>query len=1162
MPNTVQDSRAAARLESMADIDDVLAAYQLILGRKAESMAVARQQTNIVIADLLSAFLLSAEFERIAETVSKGGELPHLRLTGADHARAAKWVARAIGAPVPGLTVNWARLLELLLDTEQCTATLNTLDLHGFKDAISAMAEAAAERVERITPFLTLDEPWFLRAYEKAGLAIASGICPDIGSYYLENGLSEGKQLLPAFSEGLQSVAKRLAGEKDVGIEDVIGDILDCAQSGTVGHWLFSAGHYQRGIELRPEDDPHGSSGNDGASPYLHFLSNDAEHCRTSPHPLFCYHAYKTMNDPADLVFGATFRDYISRGCFEERKTSAIFDPDFYLVSNQKARHAILTRTHTSALHHFLTVGIFEDLPFSPDFDRDYYLDRYPDVRISIENGQTPSATWHFVYAGLWEGKSPNPYFNAHYYRERHPHAPQEMRRLGIRSELEHFLMIGKNRGYKPERPLVTGAPAIDAAKAVFQRRARRSFNNVVRAPLDFSKYNKGNVTLSIVVPVFNEVEFTSRFLECAYFAAAYFQQETTFGCEIVIVDNGSADLTDSLVRRCLGLKILSYDRPIGFPRAVNAGVAQSAGQIIIVANNDIEFAPDAFVKVWQRIEADPSIGVLGGLTILPNETLQEAGSFLDSNANVIGLGRYENPWDQYFQGVNRADYCTGAFIAFTRADYDALGGLDDDFSPGYYEETDFTFRMQEVLGKRAAVDSEIQINHFEHASFGKGRPPTTAYALIKKNQALFASKHREALRNRPVTHQLITARGARPNAVGRTRLLVIEDLLPDSRLGSGFVRSSQVLASLSKHQVAYDVLVLNPNSVTDDFMDPRVTVFRGWMAGEDPISLLTTQASRYSHIMVSRTHNLGRFGHHLEALRNQHGFKVICDTEALSILRTLEIKRLAGATITDADRVAAVRLELDASVQVDHWIAVSPYEKEQITAAGFGPTSVICHHFDSPEPAATRNWADRHRAIAVGAMHEAGSPNHDGLFWFMDQIYPQCAAALQRLTLTMVGFWHPDIRTKFEERYAGIDIDFVGVVSDQRLAVLYDESRLALAPTRFAAGVASKILEPMMKGVPVVITDLLADQLLGSGSSAASGLAIGSRADGGSSFAGWVTKLADDEAAWNEVRRRQYDAATPLGGLASFEHGMQAMLAGVGIRPTLPVSAGHLNGA
>ena len=1154
MLNTVQNGGAGSLLYSIADIDDVLAAYILILGRHAESMSMARERTDMPVLDIVSDFLRSPEFRQIANTVMDGGGLPHYRLTGADYAKAARWIARILDTPVPSATINWWLILAMLLRTDESGATLDELDLAGFRETVTSMAEAEAEQATGITPFLTFDQEWFLRANEKAALAIAGGVYSDAGAFYLDNCLDAEMQLLPAFSDGMKTVADRLAMQADPQIEDVVREIFNAAQSGMASHWLFSPTHYQRGAERRTNT----ALSDKASSPYLQFLADDAESAVASPHPLFCYHAYRTLNHGAKFKYGTTFRDYVSDGCFADRVTSSIFDVSFYLAANAKARYAVLTKTHHSALHHFLTVGIREGLPFSPDFDADYYLQRYPDVRASIEDRETPSAAWHFVYFGLADGKAPNPYFNAQYYRERHPHAPEEMRRLGIRSEIEHFLMIGKARGYKPERPLVTSTPALDASKAVFQRRARRSFNNIIRAPLDFEKYGKGAVKLSIVVPVYDEVEFTSRFLDCAYFAAAFFTQATKLGCEIIVVDNGSTDWTERVVRSCRGVKLVSYDRPIGFPRAANAGVVRSTGEVVVVANNDIEFAPDTFVKVWQRLATDPSIGVLGGLTILPNETLQEAGSFLDTNANVVGLGRLENPWDEYFQGVNRADYCTGSFISFRRADYDALGGLDDNFSPGYYEETDFTFRMQEVLGKKAAVDSDIQVTHFEHASFGKGRPPATAYALIKKNQAYFASKHREALRSRPSTLQLITAQGARPGAIGRSRLLVIEDLMPDTRLGSGFVRSSQILSSLTKHHVPYDLLVINPNSVVDDLADTRINVFRGWMPGQDPVSLLSAKAARYSHVMVCRTHNLVRFGAHLEALRNQYGFKVICDTEALSILRVLEIKKLTGAVVSDAERVSAVRLELDAAVHVDQWIAVSPYEREQITAAGFGPTAVICHQFDAAPPAAGKPWADRHRVIAVGAMHEPGSPNHDGLFWFMDQIYPQCAEALRELTLTMVGFWHSSIRRSFEERYPDVAIDFVGVVSDQELAALYDNSRIALAPTRFAAGVASKVLEPMMKGLPVVMTDLLADQMLGSSVDGFAGLAVGARTDGGTSFAEWVARLATDEAAWSDVQRRQYDAATPLGGIDAFESGLKAMLASVGLAHDLPEPAGR----
>ncbi|MGN8120101.1 glycosyltransferase family 4 protein, partial [Labrys sp. 22185] len=50
------------------------------------------------------------------------------------------------------------------------------------------------------------------------------------------------------------------------------------------------------------------------------------------------------------------------------------------------------------------------------------------------------------------------------------------------------------------------------------------------------------------------------------------------------------------------------------------------------------------------------------------------------------------------------------------------------------------------------------------------------------------------------------------------------------------------------------------------------------------------------------------------------------------------------------------------------------------------------------------------------------------------------------------------------------------GPVAD--LAPIYDSCRIAIAPTRFAAGTPYKVYEAASFGVPVVLTDLLRDQL------------------------------------------------------------------------------------
>jgi len=1114
--------------------------YALLLGRRPEKASIIQQYVGRPLISFISDIIYSEEFRINIDTIIQTTQIRHHHQLGSDeYKNTADWVAALSDSPPLRFPESWWNLLKTFIYMDNISSLFRVEQIKELQTFISKQAKIDSEEFSALTPLIALDKNWLKRQSNDVSSLVISPSGRTADELLVQAALKNNLQLLPAFSEGLEKAYQPLKLAGHVSIQDILDRMFASAKSGILSHWLFCNPHYRAELAAK---DPQGQERK--AIPeealYLDFLAR-GEQNRLSPHPLFSDFAYRKNNSDLNFASISPFRHYLYEGCFDARPTSAIFDQEFYLLSNISARTAIYNGTHVSALHHFLTIGIFHDLPFCPDLDLSFYRERYPDVVAAIETGAAPSASWQFVFQGLREGRSPNPNFDPEYYRQRQPDVVDEMQRLGILSELEHFLMIGKARGYKSTKPLSGEAPSIDAAKAIFHRRARRSLNNVRQAPLDFSFDGSAGPAISVVIPVFNEIEFTSRVLECVYFAAIYFQHSCKRSVEIIVVDNGSHDGTDDLLRSCPGLRIVHFDQPIGFPRAVNAGVAASHGDQIIVANNDIEFASDTFLKVWRHLGDNESIGVLGGLIILPNETLQEAGSFVDSRGGVMGLGRYENTWDKYFQGLHTADYCTGSFIAFRRQDFDALGGLDEAFSPGYYEEVDFAFRMMDVLGKRAAVASDIQITHFEHASFGKGRPPTTAYATIKRNQLRFINKHRPSLARRPSPAALGGGQGVNPIAIRRTRWLVIVDSIPDPKLDCGRRRTFQLLASLAAGGVAFDLLALTPHLLVEEFNDARVTVYRNWMPAQDLDTILSTKSARYSHILICGRHNLTAFASRLEIVRDQHGLKIICDTVSLAFLQRLEVRRLAGEAITAAQEVEAVRLELEAPVGVSQWIAGSLYDKERIEAAGFGPVSVFSNRFESLSLSARPAWGQRTRILALGPTPGSDWSNQDGLIWFMEIIYPKCKAVFLDLRLTIVG----DLSANFMQNITQIDphlqIDFVGTVSNDELWSLYDDGRIVLAPARFSAELAPTLVEAMSLGVPVVMTDLLEKHLVGSALAAQTGLAVGLRSDDGVSFAQWVRDLSRDENCWREVQHKQVALAESLGGPLPVEDVVEA---------------------
>ncbi len=112
---------------------------------------------------------------------------------------------------------------------------------------------------------------------------------------------------------------------------------------------------------------------------------------------------------------------------------------------------------------------------------------------------------------------------------------------------------------------------------------------------------------------------------------------------------------------------------------------------------------------------------------------------------------------------------------------------------------------------------------------------------------------------------------------------------------------------------------------------------------------------------------------------------------------------------------------------------------------------------------------------LFVGAIHTQDSPNFDSLVWFVDEVMPRVEAVLGWKTrLGIAGYVAPDVRM---DRFEGNPrIRLHGPVAD--LTPLYDRYRVFVAPTRFAAGAPYKVLEAAALGLPVVATDLLADEL------------------------------------------------------------------------------------
>jgi glycosyltransferase involved in cell wall biosynthesis len=111
------------------------------------------------------------------------------------------------------------------------------------------------------------------------------------------------------------------------------------------------------------------------------------------------------------------------------------------------------------------------------------------------------------------------------------------------------------------------------------------------------------SIRVTAVLPVYNEAEVLAPLLDRVRAAI----RKTGARAEIIFVDDGSrdgsAELLDALASGAPCVRVLHLSRNFGHQAAVQAGLAQATGDVVLVMDSDMQDAPEAlerFLQEWQ----------------------------------------------------------------------------------------------------------------------------------------------------------------------------------------------------------------------------------------------------------------------------------------------------------------------------------------------------------------------------------------------------------------------------------------------------------------------------------------------------------------------------------------------------------------------------------
>jgi GT2 family glycosyltransferase len=895
------------------------------------------------------------------------------------------------------------------------------------------------------------DAAWYRRTYPQVLAALPDRTDAALLAHYLDHGQQQGFSPNPFFDEPyfLRMHPGAANAVREGGARS--GYDFYCRNLGRHRrpHWLFDQALYRKQYDDLTDETlvEHGL-----INGYDHFLRHGSREGRSGS-PFFdklVYRASLPAREASKAEAAGWFLDYIDRlhaRSLPEHASSIYFDPVWYLQTYEAVAKAVAAGEFLSALHHYLANDTPMQFDPLPEFSEKFYLKLYPDILKAADAGNIRNGYHHFLANGVFERRVPSEAVDLAYYIDTHRSVRDDLQHNVARDAFAHYLSIGRAQGLHaaapPEERYTEGQ-----AKTLFRQRAAGLVPLFARRPLDFSC--AGVPVLSVVMVLHNRFALTLQ-------ALASLRANFAGPIDLILVDSGSTDETVQIERCVRGATVLRFDMNIGFLRGSNAGLQGAVTDTVLFLNNDLELAHDAIRAALDRLASDVRIGAVGGKVVRTHGRLQEAGCYLRDGSPTAPEANF----------VRDVDFCSGVFLMVRGDLLRELDGFADDFSPAYFEDVDLCVRIHQA-GYRVVYDPSVVVHHLEYGSATSAR---ASEAEMSRAHQTFIARNQDYLRSRHIADPKVVV-FARSADTPPHRVLFIEDTVPLRVIGSGFVRSNDVISVMAEIGCHVTVFPVLPNAfdlatIYADMPDTVEVMFNKTL--DDLAPFLESRAAYYDTVWVARTHNLDRVRPILERLAKQP--RIILDTEAIVALRAAAQAELSGDA-KDFDLDVAIRAEFANASVCQGIVAVSEREAEKLRSLGFADVSVIGHaRALTPTP---RRFADRAGMLFIGAIHNVDSPNYDSLCWFVDEVLPLVQDVLGWETrLTIAGYIADGVTLERFRDHPRISLR--GPMPDT--APLYDAHRVFVAPTRYAAGTPYKVHEAASHGLPIVASDLLSRQ-------------------------------------------------------------------------------------
>jgi GT2 family glycosyltransferase/tetratricopeptide (TPR) repeat protein/glycosyltransferase involved in cell wall biosynthesis len=237
----------------------------------------------------------------------------------------------------------------------------------------------------------------------------------------------------------------------------------------------------------------------------------------------------------------------------------------------------------------------------------------------------------------------------------------------------------------------------------------------------------------SIIILAHNQLDHTRLCLDSI-------RAHTPLPHELILVDNASTDGTleyfRSLAAKQNNVVVIRNSLNLGFAAGNNQGLAIAKGECVVLLNNDTVVTADWLEKMLATLQRHPDVGVVGPMSnyVAGRQLVPDA-----AYRSLDELPKFAAEWSRSHAGqILEIGRVVGFCLLATRGVIDRIGGLDEQFGSGNFEDDDFCLRAG-LAGFKICVAQDVFIHHTGSQTF-KGAKIDYRESMLR-NWKLFKAK-------------------------------------------------------------------------------------------------------------------------------------------------------------------------------------------------------------------------------------------------------------------------------------------------------------------------------------------------------------------------------------------------------------------------------------